>query len=109
MLGKLVGDGGFGEGGSIDNGRSAAELFYCGAHGAQHAEQQLGIVDVGDIFQHTAAASQHSGRNNGNGGIFGTAGRNFSVELFRAVDNEFLHWAILVIFYIFYIMHFTFA
>lgn len=41
---------------------------------------RLGIVDVGDIFQHTAAAGQHSGRNNGNGGIFGTAGGNFSVE-----------------------------
>ena len=62
-------------------------------------------MDVGDIFQHTAAASQHSGRNNGNGGIFRAAGGNFSVELLRTVYNEFLHWAILVIFYIFDIMH----
>lgn len=105
VLGELVGDGGFGEGGSIDNSRSAAELFHCGAHGAQHTEQQLGIMDVGDIFQHTAAAGQHGGGNNGNGGIFRAAGGNFSVELLRAVYNEFLHWAILVIFYIFDIMH----
>lgn len=41
----------------------------------------------------------------GNGGIFRAAGGNFSVELLRAVYNEFLHWIILVIFYIFDIMH----
>ena len=31
--------------------------------------------------------------------------RKAAVELLRAVYNEFLHWAILVIFYIFDIMH----
>ena len=39
-------------------------------------------------------------------GIFRAASGNFSVELLRAVYNEFLHWIILVIFYIFDIIHF---
>ena len=43
-------------------------------------------MDVGDIFQHTAAAGQHGSGNNGNGGIFRAAGGNFSVELFRSMD-----------------------
>ena len=101
MLGKFVRNRCFGKGGSIDNRRSTAEFFYGSTHSTQHTEQQLRIMDIGDIFQHTAAPGQHRGGNNGNSGIFRAADGNLSRELFRAVYNEFLHWMILVIFYIF--------
>ena len=70
----------------------------------------VGLADSGKKVLLVDADPQGSltvslGGNNGNGGIFRAAGGNFSVELLRAVYNEFLHWAILVIFYIFDIMH----